>query len=163
MHPDTLAQIKAELILDEGVRVRPYDDATSKPPLLAQWFGAQLVPSFRKGMPGKLTAGVGRNLSDRDLSPAVIDLMLTEDIQEALEVLYRLFEHFDRFSPNRQAAMVNMAFNLGGGRFLTFRLMIRAIRTGDWAKAAAEALDSHWAKQVQPERVRRVVEQLRDG
>lgn len=165
MDATVLVQLKAELRIFEAERAFPYDDASGKPPLLSMWHGAQLVPSVnpRTGRPGQLTIGVGRNLSAKPLSPAAIDFLLTEDILEALEPCYRLFEHFDGFSPNRQVAIASMAFNLGEGHFLTFRKMIRAVRAGNWPEAARQALDSAWAKQVQPERVARIVEQLRDG
>ena len=47
-----------------------------------------------------------------------------------------------------QTGLLSMAFNLGGPRLQGFQKMRAAIRKGDFAQAADEALDSKWAKQV---------------
>jgi len=98
---------------------------------------------------GKLTIGVGRNLTDRGLSGDEIDLLLTNDIAIAVEVCRDIFgPGFAEFSTPRQHALISMAFNMGGPRFAAFRRMRRAIAAGDWTLAAHEALDSRWAAQT---------------
>ncbi len=47
-----------------------------------------------------------------------------------------------------QAALLDMAYNLGVPRLLKFRKMWAALIAGDYPTAAAEALDSRWAQQV---------------
>ena len=54
----------------------------------------------------------------------------------------------------RQAALIDMAYELGRHRLLGFIDMTRAIQTGDWQKAHDEALNSEWASQV-PSRAQR--------
>ena len=91
---------------------------------------------------GKLTIGVGHNIEDRGLSDTVIDMILEEDVSEAIaNLLYAIsLVHVDPPSP-RTAALIDMMFK-------SFKRMIDAINDGDWAKAASEALDSQWARQV---------------
>jgi len=41
-----------------------------------------------------------------------------------------------------------MDFNLGKPRFLTFKKLIQAVKEGDFKKAAEEAKNSRWCRQV---------------
>ncbi len=97
---------------------------------------------------GKLTIGIGRNLDDAGISEAEARLMLRNDIVSAEAELRRAFRWFDRLSPLRQQVLVNMAFNLGLPRLQHFRRMLTAIEQGHYSRAAAEMLDSRWARQV---------------
>ena len=98
---------------------------------------------------GKITIGVGRNLSDRGLARDEILLLLGNDMtlaQRICEAQYGVaFACADR---RRQLALMSMAFNLGAPRLGGFRRMHAAIRSGDWHLAAHEALNSRWASQV---------------
>jgi len=98
---------------------------------------------------GKLTIGVGRNLTDRGLSGAEIDLLLANDITAARAACRRLYgAAFDAASTGRRQALVSMAFNLGQTRLAGFTRLRAAVLAGDWDRAAAEALDSRWASQT---------------
>ena len=96
---------------------------------------------------GKLTVGVGHNIEDRGLPGPVIDLLLDLDIDIAVKDCER-FDWWERLSPNRQRAMVNMAFNLGQGKLIGFRRMLAALDRDDYRTAAKEMRDSQWAKQT---------------
>ena len=98
---------------------------------------------------GKLTIGVGRNLSDRGLEEDEMDLLLVNDIAIATEACADIFgPAFTAFSPSRRQALISMAFNMGAPRLAGFRRMRAAVAAGDWNLAAAEALDSRWANQT---------------
>ena len=98
---------------------------------------------------GRLTIGVGRNLTDRGLSGDEIDLLLANDLRVARAACRRLYgDGFDTASTPRRHALVSMAFNLGQPRLAGFRKLRAAVRCGDWEAAAAEALDSRWATQT---------------
>ncbi len=60
----------------------------------------------------------------------------------------RLYPWIRELSPERQDVIVNMAFNLGISGLMKFKKMWAAIEVGEWNKAAAEMLDSRWARQV---------------
>ena len=98
---------------------------------------------------GRLTIGVGRNLTDRGLADDEIDLLLANDIALARSICEDRFGHaFAVASRARRHALVSMAFNLGGPRLAGFTRLRAAVRRGDWDEAAAEALDSRWAAQT---------------
>lgn len=134
-----LATLKAELRRDEGVRLKPYRDAV-----------------------GKLTIGVGRNLDDVGITAAEAGLLLDADVARAAADLDRALPWWRRLTEARQRALLNMAFNLGLPRLLGFEGMLAALAAGDPVRAAAEALDSRWARQV-GERAQRVARMIREG
>jgi lysozyme len=127
-----------QLRRDEGVRSKPYLDTV-----------------------GKTTIGVGRNLTDVGLSDDEINYLLSNDIKK---VQAQLAGHwwYDTLDPIRQAALQNMAFNLGIGGLLHFPSMLDALGKKDWQRAHDEALDSLWAKQVGA-RAQRLADQLLSG
>jgi len=127
-------QIKA----DEGLRLSPYECSA-----------------------GKLTIGFGRNLEDRGISLDEAEIMLANDIRESISEL-STFPWFSGLSERRQAALVNMHFNIGHARFLGFKRMIAALEIGDYPQAGAELLDSKYAQQVR-QRARRLATMLVNG
>jgi lysozyme len=140
-------KLKAVLTYDEGKVHRPYDDATGK----------------RVYAPlGKVTIGIGRNLDANPLSDQAIDLLLAEDISEALRGASTVFgEEFGKYSEPRQVAIVSLIFQLGLSKFLDFKNTINAIKAQNWDNAATHLTQSRWFQQV-PERARRVLGMLRD-
>jgi lysozyme len=133
------AQIRAQLFDDEGLRLKPYVDTE-----------------------GKVTIGVGRNLTDRGISRGQAMTWFDEDIDEAEHWLIRQCPWALPLDPPRYAVLVNMRFNLGPIRFLGFARMLSALQLGDYERAAAEMLDSRWAEQVGP-RAQRLATQMRTG
>lgn len=115
-----------QLKLHEGVRSHPYD-----------------CPA------GYLTIGVGRNISETGLglSDDEIEYLLRNDIERCYQELDR-FSWFMDLDTVRQEALVNMCFNLGFTRLIKFTKMMGAMAEGKFSLAAAEALDSKWARQV---------------
>lgn len=111
---------------------------------------------------GKITIGVGRNLEDKGLSAAEVTLLLDHDIDECLTDL-QSFWWFDKLDAVRQRALVDLRFNLGPYRFRTFKKMLTALESGDFATAAGQARQSAWYGQVQPTRAARVVAMLATG
>lgn len=127
------------LTRDEGVRRKPYNDSTGKEVIL---------PS------GKVTIGVGRNLTDNGLSPDEIRYLFHNDFLTHLEIAERFFPDFSRYSTNRQLAILNLTFNLGEVRFAGFTETIAAIRAQDWQLAGRCLENSHWFFQVKDRAVR---------
>tara|TARA_B100001094_G_C18171510_1_gene795382 strand:- start:1424 stop:1843 length:420 start_codon:yes stop_codon:yes gene_type:complete len=97
---------------------------------------------------GYNTIAVGHNLDTMPLSGRVIDLILEDDIEIAIRDIKRNIMYFDDLPEEVQETLVNMCFNLGISRLLLFKNMFEAIQEEDWSRAADEALDSKWAKQV---------------
>ena len=111
---------------------------------------------------GKLTIGAGRNLSDVGLSDDEISLLLKNDINNAKEVVRENVRGFSKLNSARQEVVVNMVFNMGWGRFRTFRKFLNALYVQDFDRASAEMLDSKWASQV-PRRAMELANVMRLG
>lgn len=136
MNADQLAK---QLNIDEGRRKRIYVDTK-----------------------GKVTGGVGRNLTDRDFSEDEIDLMLANDIKGVCYDLDRTFPWWRHMSEARQQALANMCFNLGLTRLLGFHNMLKAMASGLYQQAALEMEDSAWAHEV-GDRSKRLAQMMREG
>lgn len=123
----------------EGFRSKPYKDTV-----------------------GKITVGYGRNLDDVGVSKQEAQIMLKEDINQAMAELLSL-EEFRRVSnPVRREVLINMCFNLGYPKLMGFVKMWLAIEAKSWETAAEEMLDSLWAKQV-GSRATELAEMMRTG
>lgn len=131
--------IADQLRRDEGVRAKPYVDTV-----------------------GKVTIGVGRNLTDNGLSDIEIDILLTNDIAAITSTLSSRLPYFDSLDPVRQAVLVNMGFNIGFEALDNFPNMLAAVAQGRFNDAADEMLDSKWASQV-GDRAKRLSMQMKTG
>ncbi len=116
--------ILAMLKRDEGVRLKPYTDTV-----------------------GKLSIGIGRNLSDIGISQDECDLMLANDIKRT-EADADHFWWFHELNEARQAVILNMLFNLGLRSFQGFTQTIKCLEAGDYDGAADRMLVSKWAEQT---------------
>lgn len=122
---------------DEGVRPFPYTDTV-----------------------GKLTIGVGRNLSDRGLSLDEIDFLLENDIDLVLSELDRILPWWRSLDDTRKLVLASMCFQLGAARLLKFTNTLAAIRRGDFSAAARGMKESKWYRQT-PNRAARLIEMMK--
>lgn len=120
-----LELLKQELIVDEGVRNKPYVDTV-----------------------GKMTIGVGRNLTDVGISSQEVDYLLNNDIAKASKQLFEALPWAVSLSDARQRALVNMTFNLGIRGLLGFVTTLNHIKEGRYEEASQSMLNSKWASQV---------------
>lgn len=110
---------------------------------------------------GKLTIGYGRNLQDNGISKEEAEFMLSNDINRAVKELEQYSWYLTQ--PDKvKRALINMNFNLGITRFLTFKKMIAALINKDYTKAAMEALDSKWSHQI-GNRAKDIATEIREG
>lgn len=131
--------LQEQLIRDEGIKRYPYLDTV-----------------------GKVTIGVGRNLSDVGLSADEIQYLLTNDIKNASDRLEEAFPWTASLDDARRGVLVNMCFNLGIAGLSGFKQTLAKIQVGDFQGAAREMLQSKWAEQVGP-RAQRLAVQLESG
>lgn len=134
-------RLMAQLNIDEGRRNKLYKD-TANPP---RW-----------------TIGVGRNIEDRGLRESEIDLMLSNDIDEAASIARSLVPQFDKFDEVRQEVLVNMAFNMGWTRLAGFKRFFAALSDYNYQEAATQMVDSAWYRQVGA-RAQRLVYAMQTG
>ena len=129
-----------QLVKHEGLRLRPYVDTV-----------------------GKMTVGVGRNLTDKGISSREAFDLLDHDLDECEADLTGAFPWFITLDGVRQIAITDLRFNLGPTRFRLFRELIGAMAAGDFVMAAEQLIRSKWATQVQPDRRDRLYRQLATG
>lgn len=93
---------------------------------------------------GKLTIGYGHNIEDNGITLACANYILEEDIEEAIRNLHIVFgqEFFEKLSDPKKIALVDMMFNLGLSKFLTFKKFIKAVKERNWDKASVEMIHS---------------------
>ena len=111
---------------------------------------------------GKVTIGIGRNLTDRGITDDEMAFLFANDVHLAIGICRDLYPAFDGFALTRRMALVSMAFNLGKPRLAGFRRMRAAINRRNWGLAAYEAEHSLWARQTR-HRADEVSRLLRDG
>ena len=107
-------QLIPQLIRHEGLRLFPYTDTV-----------------------GKVTIGVGRNLTDVGISESEAYLLLDNDLDEVLCDLED-FPWFTGLNSVRQLVVADMRFNLGPLGFRKFTRTLASIESGQYAKAATE-------------------------
>ena len=74
--------------------------------------------------------------------------MLQNAIDSCMAELSRAFKWFYDIPEVAQIVLIDMRFNLGLPRLLTFKKTLYFIQKNEWAKASVEMLDSKWAGQV---------------
>ena len=97
---------------------------------------------------GRLTIGIGRNLTDRGISQTEAMELLDNDISLAVTDLNTQFPWSLALDAPRRSVLIQMMFNLGLSRFAGFVNMIASVKRGDYAGAAKAMLDSEWERQV---------------
>src|SRR6266702_2383469 len=134
-----IQSIADQLRRDEGVRLHPYTDTV-----------------------GKLTIGIGRNLTDVGLSQDEADLLLENDIKSAESNLEQEFPWVRDLDDVRKGALINMTFNMGIHGLSKFVNFLNFTRNKDFRTASQEMMRSTWAKQVGP-RAQRLSIQIESG
>lgn len=127
---------------------------------------------------GKLTIGVGHNLEANPLPGLGVGAVITEaraaeiladDLRDVIEELRRRIPWVEKLDEVRQAALVDMAFNLGAAGLMKFRGFLRDLQEGGFAGDSVEMFRSRWAYQVgdgpgkRRDRVDRLAEMIETG
>ena len=131
--------LKAQLIRDEGLRLKVYADSLGHP-----------------------TIGYGRALDTKGISQREAEMLLEHDIADACAEVDAAFPWATALDDVRRAVLQNMAHNLGIAGLKGFAKMLEAAERGDYDRAAAEMMDSRWAQQVGP-RAHRLARQMQLG
>lgn len=118
-------ELMERLIRHEGLRQLPYRDTR-----------------------GKLTIGIGRNLDDVGVTAAEAKQLCIHDIMTAEAMLDGGAPWWRSMNEARQQVLAEMCFNMGWPKLRAFEKALLAMRETRWDDAAAEMLDSLWAKQV---------------
>lgn len=114
-----------QLIRHEGLRLKPY-----------------------RCTAGKLSLGIGRNIDDNGITEAEAIMLLMNDIDRCKWELATALPWASRLDKLRYNVLINMCFNMGISRLLSFKKMLKALKEGNYDIASLEGMDSRWAKQV---------------
>ncbi len=95
---------------------------------------------------GKVTIGIGYNLTDRGIDDTWINNQYQNDVRFFFARL-STFDWFKDLNTDRQVVLVDMCF-MGWQRFLEFKNLIHALSVHDYKQASLEMLNSEWAQQV---------------
>ena len=96
---------------------------------------------------GHLTIGYGHNL-ENGITLEVAELLLKSDMAVAKMEVGRSLPWSNRLDEVRQFVLVDMCFNMGLKKLLTFKKMLAALEKGYYERASYEMLNSRWAGQV---------------
>jgi lysozyme len=124
MTSDMVAKLRRSLVHHEDLKHFPYVDTK-----------------------GKITIGIGYNLTDRGMPDDWINKQYNADVEYFYNQLHENFPWFVNLNSDRQIVLVDMCF-MGWKRFLEFGNMITALSESNWEKAADEMLNSLWAEEV---------------
>lgn len=127
---------RADLVLDEGKRLRLYHDSR-----------------------GIASIGVGRNLEANGISDAEAEMMLTNDMAAAERGLDLHLPWWRSKKPEVQRVLWNLAFNMGIAKLLTFATFLHLLLVDDIDAAADDLENTAWYDQV-GERGPRMVQRL---
>ena len=111
---------------------------------------------------GKMTVGVGRNLTDVPFSADEIELMFTNDLRRAQVGLDKIAPWWRDLDQVRQRVLLDMCFNLGARSLSGFANTLRAIQERRFEDAAGGMEASKWYGQV-GHRSKRLVAMMRTG
>jgi len=113
------------LELNEGLKLKPYVDTV-----------------------GKVTIGLGRNLTDRGITRAEAFMMARTNVEEEIQNLLLSDSYITLMDPVRQAAVIDLAYNLGISKWRQFRRTRDHLAAGEYELAAEDLMDSKWFRQV---------------
>ena len=130
--------------------------------LLIKHVGMLLKP-YEDVLTENITIGVGRNLDSLGLTEDEVMYLLTNDIVRCDKELLHNFKWYPELCRARQDALINLCFNLGITRLLTFKKALQAMADKDYVRAADEFLDSKWATQVGTHRTDDIACMIRTG
>lgn len=132
---------------DEGIKLEAYEDPLNPKTGPTTIGYGHTDPDVKKGM--KITQQQADELHNKDLDTA----------EKAARTVV---PNYDQLSPERQAAFINMAYQMGAKGLADFKNTIAAAQKGDWNAVANSIIASKYAQQT-PGRAARVAEQLRTG
>lgn len=116
---------------------------------------------------GKFTIGIGHAITVEDgdltvITEAQAEDILQADIQIAIASLKSHLSWFNALGEVRQAAFIDLCFQLGWSGLSKFKKTLANAAAENWDSTATNLLDSLYARQV-PGRAHEIAEMLRTG
>jgi lysozyme len=136
------------LTAHEGYEQFPYDDATGK----------RVHADI-----GNVTVGIGFNLENGGFSLAECKTILSMRLSLIVNQLTQDLPFFAQLDEIRQAALIDMAYNMGISGLLEFKATLEALSHQDYETAAKDIANSLWASEVGAERFNDITTMIRKG
>lgn len=152
MENDVRDALVSSLRGHEGEVLKVYDDATGK--------------TINRGdvVKGFLTIGVGRNLMGRGITASESRYLLDNDLTAVETELDSLLPIWRGFAPARQAALLELCFNMGASNFIRgWPNTTQAIQRQDWTNVADRLRLSKWRTQVGTTRSNAIIRLIQTG
>lgn len=149
--------LEQEVDQQEGFRAAPYKDTRG---LWTFGTGRCLETAPLTGPEWKHLLDAG--LIQVNITETGADYLESSILAAVEQKLSAIFSWWPKIGKARQDALIDMGYQLGVPKLLTFSQMIRAITYEDWPTVYQQALDSDWARET-PARAQQVATQLRDN
>lgn len=127
----------------EGFSTKPYTDPSGVGVCIWYGFNLDLLPEE----------------TQRLMAKAALDVLISVIIRDLERALERFQIKFSQLPLTVKAALIELCYNMGLKKLLTFNRMLVCISNGDWAGAKKELLDSAYARQV-PKRAKNVADMI---
>ena len=106
------------------------------------------------------TIGYGFAIKDLELDEEVCDLILDKKLDKLIDATNKKFPFLRELPQDKCEVIFEMVYQLGLNGVSKFKKMLKALENKDYDKAAAEMLDSLWAKQT-PNRAIKLSNQMK--
>ena len=142
--------LRIQLERQEGKRYTPYDDDNGK------------VLKTGDTIKGKITVGIGWNMSDVPLPEEIVIRLYEISIKNVDDALAHYLPWVSDMDDVRKDVLRNMCFNMGIKRLLEFGNTLADCKSRNYVSAANKLKTSLWASQV-PVRAKELINQLETG
>ena len=147
-----MSDIIKQLMLHEGVRLKPYRCSAGKLTIgvghnyqdngLPEWLRSEL------GAKSNDCVELTRAISEHGFTMEQSDRLLLDDVAKFRMALERRLPWFGELDAIRKRVLIDMAFNMGIATLMTFKNTLKMIEQGDYVGASKGMMSSKWAKQV---------------
>lgn len=139
---------------EEGVHPRVYlDTKWSKKPTIGVGFNMNRKSAREKFKTIGADYGLVRH-KNIPLTKDQIEHLFDLSLMDAYRDVKKLVPSFYSLAPSRQAALIDMAFNMGRRKLGGFDRTLQAVSKGDWEKASKEIMNSEYGRKL-PGRAKR--------
>ena len=134
--------LERQLIRDEGLRLKVYNDHLGKPTI---GIGHLVLPKDNLKLGDKISRSRALSFFREDVKSSKRDAQVFVGA-----------DTWKKISTDMKNVVTNMAFNLGGPKLGKFKKLKAALRNEDYEEAAKQMKDSAWYNQV-PNRAKRLI------
>ena len=159
IQPQASTRVPESLVRAEGSEPTAYTDTTGNRTIGVGFNMDDPTARTRRKAAGIATPFDAAYAGKANLSSEEVDRLALADAMTAEKDARGLVRNFDRLGDNQKAALVQMAYQLGGPRMAGFRPTLNLIEQGKFEEAAKRLKASKYARQT-PGRVEALADML---